>query len=428
MVYDDAKLVPLRDNAANNTVLEQFDYAYDARGRRISKTTLGAYPIARDTPIQATYNVANRLTSLTLVGAGAPATVGGQPTNETYALTYDDNGNLTEKRGQGAIAANITTFSWDKQNQLIGMTQASANAATNITASFSYDQFGRRTNKTINGEAVNYVYDGDQAVGESSSTASTSQLTGVGIDEHIARYTGQDQLVYLTDALGSIIAQTKADGSFQNKYGYSPYGQVAKDADDKGNPHQYTGRENDNTGLLFYRARYYMPSCGRFISEDPIGTGDGLSVYAYVGGDPVNATDPSGLAPGGAYCTVDAAAVQAIRDINPLSIKDDKEFAGSIYFEPKKGSYSYTEPKRGTQTSSSSGPIPAGTEYKGNYHTHGKSQQSFSTENQGGDIWSYKMEKKSGYLGRGNGIIEKWEYPSGKILDLTDAPKGNGCR
>jgi YD repeat-containing protein len=151
-------------------------------------------------------------------------------------MTYDDNGNLTEKRqvaqvGQPPLAQpNITTFSWDKQSQLTGMTQVSANAATNITASFSYDQFGRRTNKTINGEAVNYVYDGDQAVGESSNTATTSQLTGMGIDEHIARYTGQDQLVYLTDALGSIIAQTKADGSFQNKYGYSPYGQVAKDA------------------------------------------------------------------------------------------------------------------------------------------------------------------------------------------------------
>ena len=64
MVYDDAKLVPLRDKAANNTVLEQLDYAYDARGQRISKTTLGAYPIAREAPIQATYNAANRLTSL----------------------------------------------------------------------------------------------------------------------------------------------------------------------------------------------------------------------------------------------------------------------------------------------------------------------------------------------------------------------------
>jgi RHS repeat-associated protein len=172
------------------------------------------------------------------------------------------------------------------------------NAADNITASFSYDQFGRRTNKTINvnGQAndVSYVYDGDQAVGETSSTANTSQLTGLAIDEHIARYTGQEQLIYLTDALGSIIAQTKADGSFQNKYGYSPYGQVVKDADDKGNPHQYTGRENDNTGLLFYRARYYMPSCGRFISEDRIGLNGGMNLYAYVGGDPVSFIDPSG--------------------------------------------------------------------------------------------------------------------------------------
>ncbi len=217
-------------------------------------------------------------------------------TDKTYAFSYDSNGNLVEKRGQGAISSNVTTYSWDKQNRLTGITQTGQpnanpnpilgnNASDHITATFSYDQFGRRTNKAINinGTAndVSYVYDGDQAVGETSSTANTSQLTGLAIDEHIARYTGQEQLVYLTDALGSIIAQTKADGSFQNKYGYSPYGQVAKDTDDKQNPHQYTGRENDNTGLLFYRARYYMPSCGRFISEDPVGLNGGINLYSY---------------------------------------------------------------------------------------------------------------------------------------------------
>jgi RHS repeat-associated protein len=61
---------------------------------------------------------------------------------------------------------------------------------------------------------------------------------------------------------------------------------------------QYTGRENDGTGLMYYRARYYHAGCARFISEDPIGWASGqTNNYAYVGGDPVSFTDPSGHVP-----------------------------------------------------------------------------------------------------------------------------------
>jgi RHS repeat-associated protein len=127
----------------------------------------------------------------------------------------------------------------------------------------------------------------------------------------IARYSNGTQSVYLTDALGSVIAQLKDDHSSCNQYGYSPYGMTVKGnngqanqaTDDQGNASQYTARENDGTGLYYYRARYYMPSCGRFISEDPIGTQGGINLYGYVGGDPINATDPMGLA----QCDVDAA-------------------------------------------------------------------------------------------------------------------------
>ena len=59
---------------------------------------------------------------------------------------------------------------------------------------------------------------------------------------------------------------------------------------------QFTGRESDGTGLYFYRARYYDPAIGRFISEDPIGfDGGDVNLYAYVANDPVNLIDPSGL-------------------------------------------------------------------------------------------------------------------------------------
>jgi RHS repeat-associated protein len=73
-----------------------------------------------------------------------------------------------------------------------------------------------------------------------------------------------------------------------------------------GNTQQYTGRENDNPGnaggLYYYRARYYMPGCARFISEDPIGWASGqTNNYAYVGGNPVSFTDPTGLCAGDDY-------------------------------------------------------------------------------------------------------------------------------
>jgi RHS repeat-associated protein len=81
-------------------------------------------------------------------------------------------------------------------------------------------------------------------------------------------------------------------------YTYEPYGRTTADATN-GNTQQYTGRENDNPGnaggLYYYRARYHMPGCARFISEDPIGWASGqTNNYSYVGGDPVSNTDPTG--------------------------------------------------------------------------------------------------------------------------------------
>jgi RHS repeat-associated protein len=113
----------------------------------------------------------------------------------------------------------------------------------------------------------------------------------------IARYTSAGTRTYLTDALGSVIAQTNDQQAVQNFYGYTPYGETQALGPDEGNPIQYTARENDGTALYFYRARYYDPVLKRFVSEDPIGLGAGTNVYAYVGGDPIGFTDPDGLNP-----------------------------------------------------------------------------------------------------------------------------------
>jgi RHS repeat-associated protein len=76
------------------------------------------------------------------------------------------------------------------------------------------------------------------------------------------------------------------------------FGNVTVSGETSDNPFQYTGGENDGTGLYYYRARNYSPGLQRFISEDPVGLAGGINQFAYVGNDPLNHIDPDGLEAG----------------------------------------------------------------------------------------------------------------------------------
>lgn len=275
--YDDAsRLVQLQYRNPDDTLIEAVSYSYDAKGQRISKTT-GSSSV-RETPISAQYDEANRLTSLTLPSSG-----------EQYTFAYDDNGNLTQRIPAGG--GQPTQYLWDARDRLTAIT------GPGIAATFQYDTLGRRVAKIVNGQTVRYVYDRQQAIGEiSDQAADAALLTGLAIDEVIARYSQTGNRTYLTDALGSVIAQTNDDRSLRNFYAYTPYGESQAQGDDLGNPIQFTARENDGTGLYFYRARYYDPVLKQFISEDPAGVAAGLNPYMYVDGNPVSFIDPLGLA------------------------------------------------------------------------------------------------------------------------------------
>lgn len=95
--------------------------------------------------------------------------------------------------------------------------------------------------------------------------------------------------------MGSVIAQTDDTQTQTTLYGYSPFGEATQ-VGEGGNSLQYTGRENDDTGLYYYRARYYDPQLKRFISEDPIGLAGGINSYAYVKNNPLLFVDPTGEA------------------------------------------------------------------------------------------------------------------------------------
>jgi RHS repeat-associated protein len=102
---------------------------------------------------------------------------------------------------------------------------------------------------------------------------------------------------YEADGLGSVTSLSNAAGAIASNYTYDSFGNLVATSGSIVNNFRYTAREFDTeTGLYFYRARYFDPAAGRFLSEDPLGFDAGNNFYAYVGNDPTTAVDPSGMA------------------------------------------------------------------------------------------------------------------------------------
>jgi RHS repeat-associated protein len=270
--YDKAsRLTEIRFRKSDGTLIDSIAYAYDPNGRRVARTM--NLPTNVETPMKGTYDEANRMTSITFPATG-----------QTCTLAYDANGNLASK----ACPGGTTTYTWDARDRLIAI------AGPGVTASFRYDALGRRVQRVVNGLSTGYLYDGVQALAEFGANEA-ALLTGLAIDEAIGRFAASGDRTLLTDALGSVVAEARADQTIATAYGYSPYGETVRSGEDSGNSTQYTGRENDGTGLYFYRARYYEPGIKRFLKEDPLGFKGGLNTYVYGDGSPTGGSDPFGL-------------------------------------------------------------------------------------------------------------------------------------
>jgi len=190
-------------------------------------------------------------------------------------VLYDDNGNMT--------SWGDATFTWDSRNRLIAI------SGTSLSASFKYDSMGRRVEKTVNGTTTKYLYDGLDIIMEmnGSGTPTAFYVRTLNIDEPLARIdlSSGEIRYYHADALGSVIALTDENATVVTQYNYSPFGQTdvtGTDSTGLSQPFRYTGREWDgDTGLYYYRARYYSPEMARFISEDPIGLEGNINMYVY---------------------------------------------------------------------------------------------------------------------------------------------------
>ncbi len=212
--------------------------------------------------------------------------------------SFDDNNRQTQANGNARsydadghlLSDGTRTYTWDDRDHLSQITQGGT-----VIASYSYDALGRRSARTENGSTTQYLYDGLNTVQETQGTTINPILTGPGIDERYGRDDNGGRTYFLTDLLGSTRLLTDTNGNAVQRYDYDPYGATTQSSTSYNNPYQYTGREHDQSGLYYYRARYYTPELGRFVSEDPLQLAAGVNSYAYVSGNPVSLIDPLGL-------------------------------------------------------------------------------------------------------------------------------------
>ncbi|KAF0218592.1 MAG: RHS repeat-associated core domain-containing [Geobacteraceae bacterium] len=258
---------------SNGNAAQQENYGYDPLGNRLTKQVNATTPVVT----AYVYDAANQLKEIHQ----------DSPTGTLLAsLLYDANGNMYQK----TEGATTTTLTYDALNRL---TQATK---TGIPAqSYSYDDQGRRIAKSVGGTSTNYLYNGPDIVAEYATwTSPTAQYThGPNMDDPIIRATATAAQYYHQDGLGSVVALSGPTGTTDGTQRFDAWGNKLTSTGTIP-VYGYTGREPDETGYIYYRARTYDPTIGRFTQRDPIGLQGGINLYAYVQGNPVNFTDPNG--------------------------------------------------------------------------------------------------------------------------------------
>ncbi len=270
-------------------------------------------------------------------------------TNDAYAFTgtvigstgYSVNGlnqyttvggatfSYNDKRGN-LTSDGVTTYGYDVENRLI-----SASGSGGHNATLTYDPLGRLFQIVSSSNTTRFLYDGDALVAELNSSGAwlNRYVHGPQVDDPLIWYAGAtvssaNRQSLQRDHQGSIISVASASGSATLNT-YDEYG--APGASNAGR-FQYTGQTwLAELGMYYYKARIYDPYLGRFLQTDPVGYKDDLNLYAYVGNDPMDRTDPTGMkcetGQNGPSCQIDE-----FKDKNGKTISREQATQGGNWF------------------------------------------------------------------------------------------------
>jgi|GEM_PF-1592447 len=314
------------------SLIAGFNYAYDNEGNKLyeqkldNPTNSGAY----------TYDAANRLTnydvgalsgsivpsptlantwSLDPLGNWNSVTSNGVPEVRTYGpvneLLTDNGSNYLYDADGNLVEDNSYNYSYDEENRL---TQIQRRSDSAIVGQYAYDALSRRVVKISDPAAVSstnlYFYDDVRIIEEENSGGTTTATYTYGnyVDEVLTMDRAGQTYYYHQNTQWSPHALTAAGGTVVERYTYDAYGGVSVlnasysplALNVWGTPHSavsnafvFTGRElNEESGLYYFRARYYDPAKGRFLQRDPHGYLDSQNLY--LAGFVPNHLDPSG--------------------------------------------------------------------------------------------------------------------------------------
>jgi RHS repeat-associated protein len=277
--YDNAnRLTGLMNLAPSGAIFSSFSLDLDAIGNIITSTQTESSSLFLENHVVAyTYSNGNILEA-----------AGG----ERYS--HDANGNMRSKGGSSLF--------YDFEDRLTRLETLS------LTNRYDYDGTGHRVRLTSNGVSKTFVLDVStpltQVMAEidPDRTITAYYIYGLGLISKIT--VGGETFCYHFDERGNTIALSDTNGLITDKYTYDPFGTQVNTEGSTGNAFRFLGRYgivDDGNGFLYVRQRYYLPSLGRFITNDPLtgneSDGQTLNRYIYALNNPLRFVDISGLSP-----------------------------------------------------------------------------------------------------------------------------------
>ena len=291
-----------------------------------------------------------------------------------YAVTHDDNGNITRKRN--IETGQVWIYEWDSLNRLLAIQSHELPEWESTRSEFTYDGQSRRVSRKeqvwrgaweVDSENK-YLWVGSKIAQKRSADGSGVEASYTGFGEERLDENGVKVDYYYTrDHLGSVREVVDDSGALKARYSYDPWGRRSKIEGDEEFEVEfgYTGHhfhEETKLHLTWYRA--YDAGLGCWLSADPIGEDGGLNLYKYAWNSPLKFLDPDGLKPGEPYDDTEEGKRKMIQDAandvyrRTHGCKDKKGtgLEAAAVFYKKGGKLYYTDLVDGTYDPSTNQP------------------------------------------------------------------------